>query len=294
MKKLALLLTAAMLFSLLGCGPSETSTTEPTLPPNDAADFTYQYSEEYDVISITDYVGTRKDVVVPSEIDGHVVKNIKLYGNEIIESIVLPDTMDKINPTSFKSCINLQRVVLGRNITTIYDQAFKDCTKLESINFPHGLIKIYPEAFKNCVKLKKAILPNGLESIGVEAFSECSGLTEVFIPNTVTLIGTSAFYGAKSLSKLTFEDGIASLGEYGCFMGAASLKTLTIPASVNMISDVCFAGADALESVTFKGDAPNKIGSLPFGKNSNLKIYYTAKTNGWDNTPLSQYNLVAK
>lgn len=290
MKKLPLLVVATLLISLVGCGPSASN---PTLKPNPVSDFEYSINREKGTVIIEKYIGTNKDVVVPSEIEGFPVKGVEFAGNEVIETVVLPDTIEVILG-SFMNCANLQSVVLGENVTDIWDYSFYNCPKLKTINFPASLKRIGLRAFKMCSSLEKAILPHGLESIEDEAFSECAGLKEVFIPNTVAFKGICTFYGAEALSKLTIEQGTASLGQYGCFMGATSLKTLTIPASVKSIPDICFAAATSLETVIFEGDAPVEIGDLPFGKNENLTIYYNPNTNGWDNTLLSEYNLVSK
>lgn len=287
MKKLALLLTAAMLLSLLGCASLR--------PANPASDFEYTYVEKDDYIAITDYIGTGKDVVVPTKIDGHPVKRVSINFNDAIESIALPNTMEKVGIGAFEGCTNLQKVVLGKNIDEIHDNAFMNCTSLKTINFPKGLKSIHVQAFKKCYSLEEAILPKGLETIKEEAFAECTALKKVYIPKTVTFKGSGQFLGAESLASITFENGTTKIGSYATFMGAKSLKEITIPDSVTEIGDLSFSSCTALEKVTFLGDAPETVGAMVFAYcNDSLKIYYNPSTNGWEDTPLSTYNLVSK
>ena len=293
-----------------------TVTTKPTVQPNPASDFEYVISEKGGYVTIDGYVGTAKNVVVPNHIEGLPVRGVSLKGNKTIESIVLPDTYETIYMEAFMSCSNLRSVVLGKNVALINPSAFSHCTKLESISFPasletigdgafmcctglksvsfaNGLKEIDTGAFSYCENLEKAILPIGLETIGNEAFAYCTGLKEVFIPKTVRFKGTNNFLGAEALTSLTFEDGTTRIGSYAAFMGASSLKQVTIPASVTEICDMTFSACPKLETVIFLGSAPEKVGGKVFGTpNKDIQIIYNPSTSGWDDTPLSEFNLV--
>ena len=182
--------------------------------PNPVTDFEYEYLEKYGGIAITKYIGTSKSIVFPEEIDGQPVKIIGKFflvggkddnKTQLIESVVIPDTVEIIAP-----------------------MAFFCCTNLVSVDFGKGVLKIGYEAFRECKALEKIILPPKLETIGSDAFFMCSSATEIFIPKTVKEweydSSKGTFAACTALTTLTFEDGLEQIGYWGTFMGAESLE----------------------------------------------------------------------
>ena len=274
MRKFFALLSALSLLivSLSGCNLISEA--------NPATDFEYGFSREGG-ISIREYIGSDKTVVIPSKIDGQAVTVIAgdAFAGTSIESLVIPDSV---------------KFVVAR--------AFYGCDQLKTVDFGDGIIEIQEEAFRECTALESIILPKNLETIGEGAFYGCTSATEIYIPKTLTNwsgeYSHPTFYESTALETLTIEDGLSVLGEYGSFSWASSLKNLVIPASVKKIGDSVFHGATALESVTFLGDAPQVTENV-FGRPNtvtsgpNLVIYYDPNTSGWDDTVLSQYHLVS-
>ena len=247
---------------------------------NPATDFEYGFSHEGG-ISIREYIGSDKTVVIPSKIDGQAVTMIAggAFAGTSIESLVIPDSV---------------KFVVAR--------AFYGCDQLKTVDFGDGIIEIQEEAFRECTALESIILPKNLETIGEGAFYGCTSATEIYIPKTLTNWSEGdhypTFFNCTALETLTIEDGLSVLGGAGLFCCASSLKNLVIPASVKKIGDVAFHSATALESVTFLGDAPQVTENV-FGypntetASPNLVIYYDPNTSGWDDTVLSQYHLVS-
>ena len=274
MRKFFALLSALSLLivSLSGCNLISEA--------NPAADFEYGFSREGG-ISIREYIGSDKTVVIPSKIDGQAVTVIAggAFVGTSIESVVIPDSV---------------KFVVAR--------AFYGCDQLKTVDFGDGIIEIQEEAFRECTALESIILPKNLETIGEGAFYGCTSATEIYIPKTLTNWSAGYQYPifgfCTALETLTIEDGLSVLGGYSSFSCASSLKNLVIPASVEKIGDVAFHSATALESVTFLGDAP-QVSENVFGypntetASPNLVIYYDPNTSGWDDTVLSQYHLVS-
>lgn len=274
MRKFFALLSALSLLivSLSGCNLISEA--------NPATDFEYGFSREGG-ISIREYIGSDKTVVIPSKIDGQAVTMIAggAFVGTSIESLVIPDSV---------------KFVVAR--------AFYGCDQLKTVDFGDGIIEIQEEAFRECTALESIILPKNLETIGDGAFYGCTSATEIYIPKTLTNwsgeYSHPTFYESTALETLTIEDGLSVLGGDGSFSWASSLKNLVIPASVKRIGDGAFHGAAALESVTFLGDAPQVTENV-FGypntvtSGPNLVIYYDPNTSGWDDTVLSQYHLVS-
>ena len=274
MRKFFALLSALSLLIVTLSGCNSISEANP------ATDFEYGFSREGG-ISIREYIGSDKTVVIPSKIDGQAVTMIAggAFVGTSIESLVIPDSV---------------KFVVAR--------AFYGCDQLKTVDFGDGIIEIQEEAFRECTALESIILPKNLETIGDGAFYGCTSATEIYIPKTLTNwsgeYSHPTFYESTALETLTIEDGLSVLGEYGSFSWASSLKNLVIPASVKKIGDSVFHGATALESVTFLGDAPQVTENV-FGypntvtSGPNLVIYYDPNTSGWDDTVLSQYHLVS-
>ena len=274
MRKFFALLSALSLLivSLSGCNLISEA--------NPATDFEYGFSREGG-ISIRDYIGSDKTVVIPSKIDGQAVTVIAggAFVGTSIESVVIPDSV---------------KFVVAR--------AFYGCDQLKTVDFGDGIIEIQEEAFRECTALESIILPKNLETIGEGAFYGCTSATEIYIPKTLTNWSAGYQYPifgfCTALETLTIEDGLSVLEGAGSFCCASSLKNLVIPASVEKIGDVAFHSATALESVTFLGDAP-QVSENVFGypntetASPNLVIYYDPNTSGWDDTVLSQYHLVS-
>ena len=274
MRKFFALLSALSLLIVTLSGCNSISEANP------ATDFEYGFSREGG-ISIRDYIGSDKTVVIPSKIDGQAVTMIAgdAFAGTSIESVVIPDSVN---------------IVVAR--------AFYGCDQLKTVDFGDGIIEIQEEAFYKCTALESIILPKNLETIGEGAFYGCTSATEIYIPKTLTNWSEGdhypTFFNCTALETLTIEDGLSVLGGAGLFCCASSLKNLVIPASVKKIGDGAFHGATALESVTFLGDAPQVTENV-FGRPNtvtsgpNLVIYYDPNTSGWDDTVLSQYHLVS-
>ena len=274
MRKFFALLAALSLLivSLSGCNSISEA--------NPSTDFEYGFSHEGG-ISIREYIGSDKTVVIPSKIDGQAVTMIAgdAFAGTSIESVVIPDSVN---------------IVVAR--------AFYGCDQLKTVDFGDGIIEIQEEAFYKCTALESIILPKNLETIGEGAFYGCTSATEIYIPKTLTNWSEGdhypTFFNCTALETLTIEDGLSVLGGAGLFCCASSLKNLVIPACVKKIGDVAFHSATALESVTFLGDAPQVTENV-FGypntetASPNLVIYYDPNTSGWDDTVLSQYHLVS-
>lgn len=271
MKKRCLLIALMIVFSAfsVGCADSGAQDGGVAKPPETPlSEFEYSVSEEHQVAAILKYIGSTTDVVVPRKIEGYPVTSIYTYAfvSTTVESVWLPDSVEKIWNGAFAGCTSLHTVVLGDSLKEIDTDAFRKCTALKNIE-----------------------LPTGLQTIGYRAFSECRSLEAITIPKTVMKMEMEAFCFT-SLSSLVFEDGIEKIGSYACFWSLGDLKSVTIPASVKEIGEYTFE--ETLKEVHFLGDAPQKVGKDPFDENT--VIYYNKNTDGWEDTELKQYSLVAE
>ena len=90
----------------------------------------------YLVTGIGQYKGT--DVVIPDTHNGIPVVGIAMdaFAYENITSVVIPDTVTKIDNYAFYACEQLKSVTLPDTLIHVGEYAFYDCTSLTSIEIP--------------------------------------------------------------------------------------------------------------------------------------------------------------
>lgn len=306
MKKIILyaLIVTTLLTALSGCGRNK---------ENPASDFEYTISESGEV-QITKYVGRDSTVVIPAQIEEKTVVSIgeKAFYESTITSLVMPDTITEVGYLAFCGCKSLEKVTFSKNLVTIKEVAFSDCLALQEadlsadslkvlatgaffncealkeVTFGKNITDIQALAFYNCKSLKKIILPENLSELGDNAFLECVGAEEVFIPKTVEKWGLCPFEEMPSLTKVTFEDGLKTIGGGKGVFKNCKVKSLTIPASVESIGHEAFQNISTLESISFEGNAPAIDHSFPDLAQKAI-CYYDPNTSGWDTTALRDY-----
>lgn len=95
--------------------------------------------EEQDNVAVTAYVGTDKNVVVPSEIDGKTVCGIfdeVFMNNNGIESVRIPNTIKRIHRDNFENCSRLKEVYLTQSVERIDELCFLECENLSAVYGP--------------------------------------------------------------------------------------------------------------------------------------------------------------
>ena len=123
--------------------------------------------------TITGYIGTRKDVVIPSKISGINVKKIgyRAFYKKFLTSVYIPEGVISIGNEAFSNVGN---------------------KSLISIDLPESLISIGEYAFYQNI-LTTIEIPQSVTSIGDAAFGYNS-LTTVYIPSGVNNLYYGVFY----------------------------------------------------------------------------------------------------
>ena len=67
--------------------------------------------------------------------------------NTAITSIVIPESVTKVDSMAFDGCVNLNSVTLGSRLETIGANAFKNCTAITSIVIPRSVVSVLGSAF---------------------------------------------------------------------------------------------------------------------------------------------------
>lgn len=181
---------------------------------------------------------------------------------ELLEKVVLPQSLVNINHGVFKGCKMLANITIPENVSEIGYHAFKDCVSLQSISFNENVSSIYDEAFINCTSLKTIILPNGLESLGLSAFENCSSLSKVVMSDKLKEIEPTTFKDCVELQDVTLGDSIEAIGS-SCFFHCPKLTKLVIPITVKNIDNYAFSYT-GLKELTVLWSAPIAINNNVF------------------------------
>lgn len=124
---------------------------------------------------LTNYNGTEKHIILPQGIE--IIGENAFMSSEI-ESVVVPEGVEKIEDSGFWGCKSLKSVTLPSSLEVIEGDAFRMCEELRSIVIPEGVTEIGMDAFTSCNKLKDIYLPDSLWDIGYDAFCTfCDGMT---------------------------------------------------------------------------------------------------------------------
>ncbi len=129
--------------------PTHTPTNTP-IPASPASDFEYSVTD--DGITITRYIGSDTEVIIPEEIDGVKVTSIgiRVFSNcRSLTSITIPDSVTSIGDEAFRMCYSLTSITIPDSVTSIGDRAFFDCSHLTSITIPDSVTYIGYNAFYN-------------------------------------------------------------------------------------------------------------------------------------------------
>ena len=186
--------------------------------------------------------------------------------NELLE-VIMPNTITTINYEAFDGCHKLKSLRIPKNVQTIKN-SFVGLPSLENLSVDeenryydsrqgcNAIIKT--ESSTLLIGCKSTVIPDGVKVIGDCAFLTCWGRhqedeeaeIELFIPKSVEVIEQQAFAGCDNLKKITFSEGLKSIG-HRAFNGTA-IESIVIPASVTDIANGAFMGCDSLKSIKVK------------------------------------------
>ena len=234
--------------------------------------------------TITGYSGNATALYIPGEIDGHEVVAIgdsAFEDRTDLRTVMIPDSLEKIEFEAFYNCINLKIVDLSSNLTTIgYDVfgncksiskieipkslkkfdgtwgrgtnlsygAFGGCSNLKTVNFEAGSTIVCAALFMGCDGIEEIELPDTITEIGDSAFKSCKNLNKVIIPESVTKIDGDAFAECSGLVDIKMHEGINTIGSRA-FYKCDRLLDIVIPDSVEKIEFEAFRGCDKLENI---------------------------------------------
>ena len=223
---------------------------------NPASDF--DCTAENGEVTITDYIGTREHVLIPSEIGGFPVTALadKAFYEKHVTTVVVPDS-----------------------VTEIGDLCFSGDNYLVSLTLPDGLAELSYGALESCYSLLDFDLPKGLKTIGEGALQPIFYLTHLTIPAGVTDIEQMNFLMMHGLEEVSVAEGSTSFtydAENGllmtadkarllhCFFHLAPQKEIILPEGMKTIDPFAFHYDVTVEKIVLP-EGTETIGLLAFG-----------------------------
>ena len=237
--------------------------------------------------TITGYSGNATALYIPGEIDGHEVVEIgdSAFENRTdLRTVMIPDSVTRINIGAFSECINLANITLSKRIEKIGENAFYNCDSLQSVEIPKCLNDVYARydsiyipngVFNECSNLKTIIFEEGSTVIADALFRGCDGLESVTIPNTVTQIYGYAFADCRNLKNINISDSVTVLGE-NAFQNDTSITEINLPDSITALGRGAFSGCNRLKSIVIP-DSVTNIGISAFSECKNLESVTLSK-----------------
>ncbi len=195
--------------------------TKEKIVANDPSDFNYTIIDNK--VEITDYIGSSKDVIIPSKIEGYPVITIgnHSFNSKDLKSIVIPDSVITIGDYAIVNN-QIKEVTIPNGVNSIGDYAFSK-NQLSSIIIPNSLTILSEGVFSEN-SLTSVIMSSNIEIIENFAFA-WNQLPSIRIPDNVSTIGDRAFW-YNQLTELTIGSNVTNIGVYAFKYN--QLKSVTI------------------------------------------------------------------
>ena len=243
-------------------------------------DFLIKYIEDDDEVILRAYVGKEKIVEIPESvttIDKFAFAN-DVQSNDIIEKIILPSTVLKIEKEALAYCTKLKEIIFNDEVESINFKCFVGCDSLEEVKIPPRIETIITFPRKN--NFTKIYVNDNLKFVTEDAFDIYNEEKDEFEPCTTEILLQNPVYKIidgfmvntkfmitlyrvdKSSSHVRIPNGIKTIGT-GTFdemnftlfhlKDVKPIETVVIPASVRRINYNAFDSCENLRSVKYEG-----------------------------------------
>ena len=208
---------------------------EIVIVPNCIGDIHGDFVFDLDTNTITDYIWTETDIVIPWNICWEDVINIwqNAFNSNDLTSVIIPNSVISIWQGAFYSN-DLASVIIPNSVINIWTNAFS-YNELTSVTISNNLTSIGWYIFNNN-ELTNIIIPNSVESIWWNAF-ENNKLTSVTLWNGVTHIWTHSFNN-NELTNVIIPNNVTFIAQWA--FSNNKLTGITIPSSVTDIRSDAF------------------------------------------------------
>ena len=258
-------------------------------------------------IQLTQYLGTKTELVVPANYDGYVVyavgnQNSKetpkqcynIFGedsqsNQTITKLTIEDGIKEIKTAAFRGCKKITGdLVIPDSVVNIGYAAFVNCSGFNgTLKLPLNIEKISDYTFENCTNLKgNLIIPDNVKEIGNGAFNKCSGFVGTLtLPSTLKSIGNGAFQLCSGFTgDLVIPEGVETIGTHAFNKCSGFNGELILPSTLKSIGKIAFQLCSGLKGNLIIPEGIESINEDTFngcsGFNGKLTLPSTLKNIG--------------
>ena len=263
--------------------------TEATATDTNGFTWTYELfqTDGVNYIRLLSTTTTRSQVVIPSKLDGYVVKELGcstscskvgdlFYKCETLEKVTIPNTIVKITPSAFRQCPILKTVVFesedkntDRTLNIGYS-CFNSCPKLETVTFPTNLklLNIGDGAFEMCSNLSVSEFPTDTMLAG-GAF-HTTKMQHVEFKGNVIMSGAAFGYAFESYGgTIKFDKNAILGGGHGVNAALACNSNL---------QEIIFCGETTLSEGAFAND--KNLRQITWGTKTTLNLNFNNSVSG--------------
>ena len=143
------------------------------------------------------------NLVIPATIMNLPVVEIAdnaFKNNTSIESLTIPNSMEKIGDLAFYGCSSITSITFEDNskLTTIGQSSFEDIGEVLNVIIPNSVTYIGSLAFEGSL-IHNIVLSNNLSEIRYETFKDCNNLQYIVIPASVKHIDVACINEANTI-----------------------------------------------------------------------------------------------
>ncbi|MBP0961836.1 MAG: leucine-rich repeat domain-containing protein, partial [Oscillospiraceae bacterium] len=215
-----------------------------------SGDYMYAVDGDDTILILCD--SAEDTLVVPDEIDGHVITSVykNAFQGCISKDITLPEGVKRIGEDVFST--HLESLTLPASFEEFdSDEPFVNCAKLKSLSVKEGnekfssedgilynkdksVVLICPQAKKD----KTIVLPSSVKAVAMSAFCYNEYIQTIDL-SSVEAVGDYAFDGCLSLKTVKFSENLKDVG-YCAFLGCPSLKSVRVYDQLSSIGEYAF------------------------------------------------------
>lgn len=162
----------------------------------------------------TKYTGNKSIVVVPEGVTELVP--CLFWDNQVIEEVILPDTLVNISGDTFYNSANLRKVNIPKNVKFMGNNPFAGCPNIEVINESSyfNLVDgvLYNKDFTRLIyypiskKDDRYEIKEGCRILGKHSFYLCDNLKELVIPSSIIKLENNPFSGCTKINLVNKSD----------------------------------------------------------------------------------------
>lgn len=235
----------------------------------------------------TKYTGNKSIVVVPEGVTE--LAPCLFWDNQVIEEIILPDTLVNISGDTFYNSASLKKVNIPKNVKFMGNNPFAGCPNIEVINeSPYfNLVDgiLYNRDFTRLIyypiskKDDRYEIKEGCRILGKHSFYLCDNLKEVVIPSSIIKLENNPFSGCNQItlnnksSYYHVEDSVIYDRDYSSVIGCLnSIDTdCLVLKDVKRICRNSFWNCKGIRKIVFPKTLED-IGYNPFVSCSNIEF----------------------